>query len=99
MKNSRPQQFDMVDDDGEYTPQFEAEFAKLLTSLEADLDHPEKREDAREMREMDREELRDLYAFSVAIEAGQAPMSRREATVWIVITLALCALSVWYTLW
>jgi hypothetical protein len=98
MKQSRLR-FPMVDEDGEYTPRFEAEFAAYLTRLEADLDHPENGEDAREMLAMDREELRDLFAFSVAIEAGQAPMSRREATVYVVVTLALCALSVWYTLW
>jgi hypothetical protein len=52
------------------------------------------------MLEMDREELRALYAASVDIsEAGPAPMSPLEATVFILIFLAMSALLVWYMLW
>ncbi|MDI6106043.1 hypothetical protein QLQ12_46530 [Actinoplanes sp. NEAU-A12] len=99
MKYAWPKPFAIVDADGEYTPEFEAYFAEELARLEADVDDPERGEDAREMLAMDREELRALSA--VTLDLMNAPPPLMTAVLGIVLAVLSAvgvALIAWYVL-
>jgi hypothetical protein len=92
--------FPIVDADGEYTPEFEAYFAQELARLEADVDDPMRGEDARDMLEMDREELRALSAVTLDLmNAGPPPMTLLITAVLVSLQLAaIAAFVVWFLL-
>ena len=97
MKNAWPKPFDIVDADGEYTPEFEAHFAAELARLEADVDDPERGEDAREMLAMDREDLRALSAVTLDLmNAPPPPMTAVLGIVVVALSSVMLALTAWY---
>jgi hypothetical protein len=97
MKNAWPGRSAIVDDDGEYTPEFEAYFAAELAGLEAAVDDPVRGEDAREMLAMDREELRALAAITLDLMNAPPPLMTAVMGIVIVVLSAVgVALIAWY---
>lgn len=99
MRYARSQPFAIVDADGEYTPEFEAQFAAYVAGLEADVNHPEYGVDYREMLAMDREDLRALYAVTTDLmNAGPPPVTVLFTAVFMTVSLAMAAVIAWYVL-
>jgi hypothetical protein len=100
VKSAWSTSFAIVDADGEYTSEFEAYFAQELARLEADVDDPVRGDDAREMLEMAREELRALSAVTLDLmSAGPPPMTLLIAVVFVSLQMAaITAFVVWFLL-
>jgi hypothetical protein len=99
VKSSRIEHVDIVDADGEYTAEFQAQFAAYVADLEAEVDHPTLGGECRELLAMDREDLRALFAVTTDLmNAGPAPWMVPFTAVLVAASLVAALLITWCVL-